>query len=58
MTRLIKEKVSVICRISRPFFLPFANTVLVDFPCFIRYVWFAKPPDIPEKSANKKSIGK
>ena len=44
MTRLIKEKVSVICCVSRPFFLRFVNKVLVDFHRLIRYVWFAKAP--------------
>ena len=50
MTRLIKEKVSVICCVSRLFFLRFVNTVLIDFPRFIRYVWFAKAPKQYQKS--------
>ena len=53
MTRLIKEKVSVICCISRPFFLRFSNTVLIDFSHFIRYVWFAKAPNTPDKESCK-----
>ena len=53
MTRLIKEKVSVICCISRQFFLHFANTVLVDFHRHIRYVCVAKAPNIPEKEAKE-----
>ena len=52
MTCLIKEKVSVICRVSCPFFLPFANKVLIDFPLFIRYVWFAKAPKQYQEEVN------
>ena len=59
MTRLIKEKGSVICRNSRPFFLRFANKVLVDFHRLIRYVCVAKAPNTPEKEAKKmKNRGK
>ena len=52
MTRLIKEKVSVISCISRPFFLRFANKVLIDFPRFTQYVWFAKAPKQYQEEVN------